>query len=206
LNLQATREITIDIALQAGAELRRFFDQPHEEATKQNIFDIVTEGDKASEAIIVPALQAAFPDHHFVAEEGGGSGVPAEEAEYFWYIDPVDGTSNFANNIPYFAASIALADRHMNPLVGVVLNPVYNELFSAARGHGATTNPFCVRVSLTAAPPTPTITSIAGATSCLVCAICAALGRRRSIYVSWPLAASMATGKAGSTPGTAWRG
>jgi myo-inositol-1(or 4)-monophosphatase len=82
-----------------------------------------------------------------VAEEGGGSGASAEEAEYFWYIDPVDGTTNFANNIPYFAVSIAMADRHMNPLVGVVLNPVYNELFSAARGYGATLNGKTLHVS-----------------------------------------------------------
>jgi myo-inositol-1(or 4)-monophosphatase len=146
LNLETIRQTATDIALQAGAELMRFYDQPHQEITKQNIYDLVTEGDKASEAIIVPALHKAFPDHHIVAEEGGGSGAPAD-AEYRWYIDPVDGTTNFANNIPYFSVSMALADRDNNPLVGVVYNPVYNELFTAARGFGATLNNKPLRVS-----------------------------------------------------------
>lgn len=149
MDLQTTRKIATEIALQAGAELMRFFDQPHQEATKQNFFDIVTEGDKASEAIIVAALHRAFPDHHVVAEEGGGSGAPADHAEYRWYIDPLDGTTNYANNIPYFSVSMALADRNNTPLVGVVYNPVHRELFTAAHGLGAALNDKTLHVSST---------------------------------------------------------
>jgi myo-inositol-1(or 4)-monophosphatase len=147
VNLQTIRETATGIALQAGAELMRFYNQPHQEVTKQNHYDIVTEGDKASEAIIVPALHRAFPDHHVYSEEGGGSGVSPDKAEYFWYIDPLDGTTNYANNIPHFSVSIALADHNNKPLVGVVFNPVYNEMFTAAQGFGATLNGRAIHVS-----------------------------------------------------------
>ena len=147
MNLQNVRATATDIALQAGAELMRFFDQPHQEATKQNLYDIVTEGDKASEAVIVPALHKAFPDHYIFSEEGGGSGAPLEAAKYRWYIDPLDGTTNFANNIPYFSVSMAMADRNNTPLVGVVYNPVHQELFTAAQGFGTTLNEKSLRVS-----------------------------------------------------------
>jgi myo-inositol-1(or 4)-monophosphatase len=147
MDLEAVRAKATDIAQQAGGELLRYYDQPHQEATKQSVVDIVTEGDKASEAIIVAALQEAFPTHHIVGEEGGGQGAPAEEAEYFWYVDPLDGTSNFASNIPLFTVSIALADRQKRPLVGVVFCPVYNELYTGARGYGATLNGKPIHVS-----------------------------------------------------------
>lgn len=147
MDLQAVRTTATDIAMQAGAELLRYYDQPHQEATKQNVVDIVTEGDKASEAIIVAALRQAFPTHHIVGEEGGGQGAPAEDAEYFWYVDPLDGTSNFASNIPLFTVSIALADQAKRPLVGVVYCPVYSELYTAACGFGATLNGKTIHVS-----------------------------------------------------------
>lgn len=149
LNLQTVRDTAADIARMAGAEVMRFYGQAHDEVTKSNIYDIVTEGDKASDAVIVPALLSAFPDHHIMTEESGGLGAPADEAEYFWYIDPVDGTTNFSKNIPHFAISIALADRNRQPLVGVVFNPVTNELFTAAKGFGATLNNQAIHVSAT---------------------------------------------------------
>ncbi len=149
MNLQAIRGTATGIAQQAGAEVLRHLDQPHQESTKKSVFDIVTEADKNSEVVIVAALETAFPDHHIVGEEGGGTGAPAETAEYFWYIDPIDGTSNFANNIPFFNISIALTDHNMTPLVGVVYNPVANELFSAAQGMGATRDGVAISVSST---------------------------------------------------------
>ncbi|MBZ0301150.1 MAG: inositol monophosphatase [Anaerolineae bacterium] len=147
MNLQVIRGTATGIIQQAGAEVMLYYDQPHTETTKSSMFDIVTEGDKASERLIVAALCEAFPDHHIVGEEGGGMGAPAEEAEYFWYIDPIDGTSNFANNIPFFSISMALADKNLNPLVGVVLNPVSHEIFSAVAGQGVTRNGLPIRVS-----------------------------------------------------------
>jgi myo-inositol-1(or 4)-monophosphatase len=140
MDLQAVRAAAVEIAYAAGAEVMRYYRQPHQENTKSNVYDIVTEGDKASEAIVVSELMKRFPDHYIISEEGGISAAAREEAEYFWHIDPIDGTTNFANNIPLFTVSISMTDKNMRPLVGVVLNPVYNECFSAARGLGATLN------------------------------------------------------------------
>lgn len=153
MDLAQVRATAEAIALQAGEVLREIRLQPLTETTKANIYDIVTEGDRASEAVIVPALRAAFPEHAIVSEEGGGTMTASEAAaaDYVWYIDPVDGTTNFAHGIPHFAVSIALADRERNPLVGVVLDPVSNELFSAARGQGTTLNGYPIRVAKTSA-------------------------------------------------------
>jgi myo-inositol-1(or 4)-monophosphatase len=149
MDLQAVRATASEIARAAGAVLMEKFEQPHQERTKKNVTDIVTEADLASEAVVLPRLTKAFPDHHIVSEEGGGAGIgkSAEEAEYFWYVDPLDGTSNYASNIPFFSVSIGLADKHMNPLVGVVYDPFSDELYSAALGHGATRNDKPIRVS-----------------------------------------------------------
>ena len=147
LDLSHTLQITIDIAHAAGAVAMQHFNQPHEETIKKNIYDIVTEADKASEAVIASAIQQQFPTHHIVGEESGGMGAPADQADYFWYVDPIDGTSNYANNIPYFAVSIALAGRDRVPLVGVVFNPAQNELYAAARGQGAALNGQPIHVS-----------------------------------------------------------
>lgn len=140
MNLQDIRTTVETIAREAGAACMQYWLQPKSEQTKANIYDIVTAGDKAAEAVIVPALREAFPEHRIVSEEGGGADAGADDAEYFWYIDPIDGTTNFAHNLPFFSVSIALSDRDKRPLVGVVYNPALNEMFSAARGHGATLN------------------------------------------------------------------
>lgn len=149
MDLQHTRAIASEIARAAGAALMDNYDQPHTQRTKKSAVDIVTEGDLASEAVILAGLTQHFPDHHIVSEEGGGShvGAPADQAEYFWYIDPLDGTSNYANNIPLFTVSIGLADRTMRPLLGVVYDPFSHELYSAAQGQGATLNDRPIRVS-----------------------------------------------------------
>ena len=148
MDLQAIRSAVEAIARQAGAAVMQFYDQPHQETMKSNIYDVVTEGDKASEAVIVPALRAAFPQYRIVSEEGGGSDTDAA-AGHAWYVDPIDGTTNFANNLPFFSVSIALADRNLVPVVGVVYNPVYGEMFSAARGFGATFNGRPIHVTRT---------------------------------------------------------
>lgn len=151
MNLSSIREIVTGIARQAGAELMNRFEQPHQERAKRNAADIVTEADLASESIIVPALLQHFPDHHIVSEEGGGGGAPADTAQYFWFIDPLDGTSNYASGIPFFTVSIGLADRNMTPLVGVVYDPFSDELYSASQGGGATRNGKPIHVSQTRA-------------------------------------------------------
>jgi myo-inositol-1(or 4)-monophosphatase len=148
LDLQSIRQTASQIAREAGKVQMRYFNNPSLKQTVKSIHtDIVTEADQAAEALIVPALHGAFPHHHIVGEEGSAVGTSPEEADYFWYIDPIDGTTNFANGIPYFSVSIALTDKHRQPLVGVVYNPVSNELFSAASGFGATLNDRPMRVT-----------------------------------------------------------
>jgi myo-inositol-1(or 4)-monophosphatase len=149
LDLQVVRATISDIAREAGAVLMSKYEQPHQEQTKKNVTDIVTEADLASEAVVIPRLAQAFPDHHIVSEEGGGKGIgkPAEEAEYFWYVDPLDGTSNYASGLPLFCVSIGLADKNMKPLAGVIYDPFSDELYSAALGYGATRNGKPIHVS-----------------------------------------------------------
>lgn len=139
LDLIAVRQQVEQIARDAGALVLERFHQPLNIEFKHR-HDVVTDADKASEALIVAALMDAYPTHHLVGEEGGGQGAPADEAEYFWYIDPIDGTANYASGIPTFTVSIGLGDRDDNALVGVVYQPTADELFSAAKGHGATLN------------------------------------------------------------------
>lgn len=104
--------------------------------TKSSITDMVTEYDKACEVIVFEGLRAARPHDSIVGEEGaqyeGSSGLT-------WYIDPIDGTTNFLYDIPLWAVSIGAADAD-GPLVGVVHNPTTRETFTAIRGEGAYLN------------------------------------------------------------------
>src|SRR5271168_1464644 len=136
-------EVAVDAARQASAILRAEFDRPKEISYKGEI-DIVTESDKRSEALIVGRLRSEFPDHAIVAEEGGTGA--AAGAKYCWHVDPLDGTTNFAHGYPCFAVSIGLLEDG-EPLAAVVLNPVSDELFTAARGEGAYLNSKSIHVS-----------------------------------------------------------
>lgn len=150
LNLSAIRAAAEALVRQTAPLLIDYLNRPELGiATKTNGYDIVTEADKAMEQVIVAALLDAYPDHRIVGEEGSDMGAPAETAEYFWFIDPIDGTTNYASGIPHFAVSIALTTRLMEPLVGVVYNPMTDELFSAAKGGGATLNGKRMAVSRT---------------------------------------------------------
>ncbi len=148
--MQAIQHTAERIARQAGQAVMAYFRGDdigaHSKATD---IDIVTDADQAAEALIVRELTAAYPHHHIVGEEGGGQGAPVETATHRWYVDPVDGTTNFANGIPVFAVSLALTDADMTPLVGVVYNPASDELFSARQGGGATLNGVPLEVSTT---------------------------------------------------------
>src|SRR5262249_12015557 len=100
---------------------------------KSSAVDLVTATDRAAEALIVEIIAAAFPDHAIVAEE---SPPRAGAAPYRWYVDPLDGTTNFAHGYPHFAVSIAVA-RHDELILGLVHDPVRQETFCATRGGGA---------------------------------------------------------------------
>ena len=105
--------------------------------------DFVTEIDHRAEQAIIEVLRQAYPDHGILAEE---SGLQNDTSESQWIIDPLDGTTNFLHGYPQFSVSIAL--RHKNRLeVGVVYDPVTQELFTAARGEGAQLNEKRIRTS-----------------------------------------------------------
>src|SRR5579872_7606454 len=100
-------EVATEIALEAGKILREEFDRPPHIVYKGEA-DLVTQADKRSEKCIVERLTKYLPDHAIVAEEGSGHEAAAE---FRWYVDPLDGTTNFAHSYPCFCVSIALAQR-----------------------------------------------------------------------------------------------
>lgn len=110
---------------------------------KKGPSDLVTDADLASETEIIAAIRASYPDHTIVAEE---SGVRNGSAAQRWLVDPLDGTVNYAHQVPFFAVSIAFAADN-DVRVGVVLNPVSGELFTAQAGGGARLNGLPIRVS-----------------------------------------------------------
>ena len=130
----------------AGEIVMRHFAAPIPTSAKTNRIDIVTAADTEVEAFIVAELWRRFPTHHIVGEEKGGQGA-GTEAEFHWFVDPIDGTVNFASKLPHFSTSIALTTREREPLLGVVYDPTRRELFSALRGKGARLNGRVLRVS-----------------------------------------------------------
>jgi myo-inositol-1(or 4)-monophosphatase len=109
----------------------------------KGVSNLVTEVDVACERAIIACIHAKFPDHSFLAEEGGES---ASGSEYLWIIDPLDGTTNYAHGFRRFCVSIGLAVQGV-PQVGVVYNAIARELFSAVRGQGAWLNGKPIKVS-----------------------------------------------------------
>ncbi|MDB4678763.1 inositol monophosphatase [Rhodopirellula sp.] len=105
-------------------------------------YDLVSDADLDSEKAIASLLQRAYPDHEFLGEEELDGST---DAEHLWIIDPLDGTNNYAHQIPHFAVSIAYYHRGI-PEVGVVLNPARGDLYTATRGGGAFRNGQRVRV------------------------------------------------------------
>lgn len=108
--------------------------------------DFVTEVDRAAEAAIIEVIAEAYPDHAILAEESGSSGAAAENAEFQWIIDPLDGTTNFIHGFPQYSVSIAQAQNGVLQQA-VVYDPTRNELFTATRGRGAFLNDRRIRVS-----------------------------------------------------------
>ncbi len=135
----------IEIAREAGQILREEFARPAQISYKGDEVDLVTQADKRSEVAIVTRLKEYFPDHAVAAEEGTGH-ESASASEFRWHVDPLDGTTNFAHGYPCFCVSIALS-RQNSLLAAVVFNPIYEELFAAARGEGATRNGKKIKVS-----------------------------------------------------------
>lgn len=133
-----------EIALGAGEILRSFWGKLGVVKQKQYFWDLVTEADLASETFILTELKNRFPDHRILSEEAGLKGPSNSTHE--WFIDPLDGTTNFTHQYPMVSISMGLLiDK--KPSIGVVYNPIFNELFQAADGEGALLNGASIRVS-----------------------------------------------------------
>ena len=128
------------IAQQTGVILRTKFAQPIVQTTKASEIDIVTEADKEAEIFISRELLRLYPEHHLVGEEGGGQGAAVETADYHWYVDPIDGTTNFAGGVPHFCVSLALTDANLKPIIAVIYEPNRDELYTAIQCEGAYLN------------------------------------------------------------------
>jgi myo-inositol-1(or 4)-monophosphatase len=141
---QNVLELAVRLAREAGAIQRERYETDFEIRTKSASIDLVTEVDQACEALIVAAIGAERPSDAILAEEGGGA--DREGAEWRWIIDPLDGTTNFAHGYPRFCVSIGV-ERHDEREVGVVYDPLLDELYTAIRGEGAQLNGRTLRVS-----------------------------------------------------------
>jgi myo-inositol-1(or 4)-monophosphatase len=123
------------LAREAGAILRAGYSKEHQ-VNYKGVIDLVTEVDHQSEAFLLGEVRRNYPDHHILTEE---SGIIQGDHEHIWYIDPLDGTVNYAHHIPIFSVSIAYAFRGELTL-GAVYEPMRDEMFTAERGKGAHLN------------------------------------------------------------------
>jgi myo-inositol-1(or 4)-monophosphatase len=141
------------IAMEAGHLVRGYYESGVETEYKGEA-DLVTEADRASERLIFERLAARFPSHGVYGEEGTRGQL---ESEYRWYVDPVDGTTNFAHGYPVFCISMGLeyrapglsAEEEGQIVAGVIFDPTRNELFVAEKGKGAYLNGRRIQVSRT---------------------------------------------------------
>lgn len=136
------KEVAISAAREGGRVLMQKFGRALQILHKGEV-DLVTEADRAAEAVIVEAIRHTFPRHDILAEEGE---YASQGSDYLWIIDPLDGTTNYAHGFPWFAVSIALAVAG-DIVLGVIYNPFHRELFLAEKGKGAFLNDVEVRVS-----------------------------------------------------------
>jgi myo-inositol-1(or 4)-monophosphatase len=142
--LSAYLAVAKEAALAAGVVLQACWGKLKSIEEKGRPGDLVTEADKQAEAVILAVIRRHFPDHSILAEESGQFGDL--DAEYLWAIDPLDGTTNYAHQYPFSAASIGLLINGV-PVVGAIFDPFHKELFCGAVGIGATCNGQPIHVS-----------------------------------------------------------
>jgi myo-inositol-1(or 4)-monophosphatase len=140
-------DFALETARQAGGVLRKHYHQCHTVQRKSSDIDLVTEADLASEQFIIETIRERFPEHSILSEEAVGAASDpnpsvtdqqeiAKGREYLWLVDPLDGTVNYAHGYPVWGVSLALAEQG-KVIVGVVYDPLRDEIFWAERGRGA---------------------------------------------------------------------
>lgn len=141
------RELAIEAAVSAGNLLKEGWGKVQSIGRKRNFRELITEFDHRAEELIIKTIKAEYPDHSILAEERP---MEISNSAYKWIIDPLDGTTNYAHGYPLFCVSVAL-EHNKEIILGVVYNPVLNELFIAGKGQGATLNSQPIFVSATKA-------------------------------------------------------
>jgi len=142
MDFEFIKKVGLDAACKSAGILRRYLGRISG-VNKKGAIDLVTEADIDSEKSIIDSIRGKFPGHEILAEE---SGLNRGSADYRWIIDPLDGTTNFAHQLGLFSVSIAFALQG-DIVLGIVLNPVTEELFTAVKGKGAELNGRPIRVS-----------------------------------------------------------
>ncbi len=145
LDLEHAVSVATRAAREAGAVLLKESRRPQQIGYKGEV-DLVTQADVRSERLITARLRRAFPDHRILGEELGLQEARRSGARHIWYVDPLDGTTNFAHGFPVFAVSLGLVEDE-RPVAGVVYNPVLDEMLTAIRGGGAKLNGRPIHVS-----------------------------------------------------------
>jgi myo-inositol-1(or 4)-monophosphatase len=143
LEIGRERKTATRAALKAGSLIRERVDGT-KNIDYKSAFNLVTDVDKASEKLILEILGSEFPTDSILAEEGGGSTNASSTRR--WLVDPLDGTTNFAHGYPFFAVSIGL-EVNKKVVLGIVYNPMTDELFMAQKGKGAWLNDEPIRAS-----------------------------------------------------------
>ncbi|XP_066288604.1 inositol monophosphatase 1-like isoform X1 [Branchiostoma lanceolatum] len=137
----------VEVAREAGEEIRRAFSSEKRIETKSCAVDLVTETDQKVEKMIISTLREKFPTHSFIGEESAAAGEKVELTDNpTWIIDPVDGTTNFVHGFPFVAVSIALSV-NKEVVVGVVYNAILDQMFTGQIGKGAFMNGKPIHVS-----------------------------------------------------------
>lgn len=139
----------LNIAVQAARKAGNFIIKSYEtpsnvEAFSKGSNDFVTNVDRHAERLTIETIRKFYADHAILCEENGL--LDGKNSEYLWIIDPLDGTTNFINHFPHFSVSIALQIKGRTE-IGVVYDPIRNELFTAVRGQGAQLNGYRLRGS-----------------------------------------------------------
>lgn len=135
MDMKAVSELAVGTARAAGALLKDSLGKTRQIEYKGAV-DLVTEADRASEELIVAAIQGSFPDHGILAEESPEVSRPSP---FKWIIDPLDGTTNYSHGFPFFCVSIAFEEAG-EVTFGAVYDPMMDEMFTASRGKGACLN------------------------------------------------------------------
>ncbi|XP_050458674.1 inositol monophosphatase 1-like [Cataglyphis hispanica] len=134
-------EFVLDLIIESGKVIRDAFQESKKIETKAGDWDLVTQYDRKIEAILIDNLAKRFPTHNFIGEEtvSHSNFLPELTNAPTWIIDPIDGTTNFVHSFPHTCISIALAvNKELE--IGIVYNPVLEQLFTGRRGHGAFLN------------------------------------------------------------------